>query len=254
MRIRSTVTYAVTGLLLGLGAPCGWLLWRMLSGEVDLSARSELQGNAALYSYLLVGTCLVLALAGATAGRLADRLLQANRQLRDLASTDALTGIKNAGYFRECLAVECARVERSAQPLSLVMADLDHFKALNDQFGHAEGDRALIHAAKLISSAVRTGDIVCRVGGEEFAVICTSCDLEEAMRVGERIRQLLDTLPLELGGEMVRVTTSVGVAAYQKGQSWRALFESADSALYRAKHKGRNRVEGSLDDQVPGAA
>lgn len=157
-------------------------------------------------------------------GRLVSRL-------EGLARTDGLTGIANRRTFDEVLATEVARAARAQVPLSLVMLDLDHFKAFNDARGHQAGDQLLIEAAAAWGRELRTADLLCRYGGEEFAVILPDCALPPGVRVADRLRRVTP------GGQ----TTSAGVATWRDGESAADLVARADAALYQAKGEGRNR-------------
>jgi diguanylate cyclase (GGDEF)-like protein len=243
MKHRRAAFYTGTGMALATGAPLGWLVRRASIGALAGGTfLTELQAHAELYGYLFGGTAVVLGIAGAIAGALADKLVDANARLRMQATTDELTGLKNARYFHEWLSVECARADRAGRPLTLIMGDLDHFKRLNDRRGHAVGDKALAHAARLLAAGVRAGDIACRVGGEEFAIICPDCEPTEAMRVAERIRAALESTPLLTDTTSEAVTASFGVAAYVPATGPGFFFQAADAALYAAKGAGRNRV------------
>lgn len=250
MRHPRLVLYGASGLLLALGAPAGWLLLCLLRGELSgVTPGQALSAQRLLYGYLTVGTGLAFGLFGALLGRLSDRLMEANQQLRELSITDGLTALKNARYFREALQQACDFADRSGTPLTLVMVDLDHFKRVNDEFGHAIGDRVLAHAARAILANVRSSDIACRVGGEEFAIICPDSAPEAAGNVAERIRACLQATPVsEAGGRPV--TASFGLALRGARLTPDALFRRADAALYDAKQQGRNRVCLSLEEKA----
>jgi diguanylate cyclase (GGDEF)-like protein len=213
------------------------------------SAAEEIQAHLVLYVYLLGGTCCSMALSGALAGALADRLHWAVWRLESLAMTDALTELGNRRRFHEDLSVECARADRHERPVALVMVDLDHFKRINDQYGHVAGDHALAHAARTIESAVRQGDTVYRIGGEEFAVLCPGCEIMEAAGVAERIRDSLAHSPFMVAPYAETVTASLGVAVYAPGCGAESVVTRADKALYTAKENGRNRVAVAGDSQ-----
>jgi diguanylate cyclase (GGDEF)-like protein len=243
--------YAAWSAILALGAPLGWMAIRSLSHEWGRhSVWQEVSSHWQLYSYLLFATVVVFAAFGAWVGRLADRLIEANLALEDLVATDVTTSLRNARYFRDRLRTECARANRERTPLSLIVADLDFFKQVNDRYGHAVGDEVLAHAARTIASSIREGDVACRIGGEEFAILCPGAGVEEGRRVAERIRAHVQSHPFLSIPTSVAVTVSVGVAGFEFGQSASALFRAADSALYTAKAKGRNRVE----EPIPGSS
>jgi two-component system cell cycle response regulator len=159
---------------------------------------------------------------------------------------DGLTGIWNRAYFNQRIGEECFAADRYGRKVSLVMIDLDHFKALNDSHGHPFGDAVLQAIGELLNTALRATDAPCRFGGEEFAMILTETDLEGARISAERARAQIAQLPFQVGGRHIQVTASLGVACsslFAKGTlSILGLVTAADDALYAAKHEGRNRV------------
>ncbi|HEX2093229.1 MAG TPA: sensor domain-containing diguanylate cyclase [Longimicrobiaceae bacterium] len=164
-------------------------------------------------------------------------------RLRAQATIDPLTGCQNRRGFDELLAVELARARRYKRPLSLVLLDVDHFKLINDDFGHEAGDHALQRIGRTVRHAFRTTDLACRYGGEEFAVLFPETPRQESVRLAERLRTVIESLaPSE---EVPRsLTASFGVSAYpDDGSTAVELLRAADRALYRAKTLGRNRVE-----------
>ncbi|GLX79376.1 diguanylate cyclase [Thalassotalea insulae] len=169
-----------------------------------------------------------------------------NKALEDLAKAnkiDGLTQIFNRKHWEECLAKEFARARRYQHGLALIMFDLDHFKLLNDTYGHQCGDMVLIETAKLIQSLLRICDQFGRYGGEEFAVILPETDLIGAIDVAERIRTSLEKLTIEYQGEQIDFSASVGVAMMTaEDQRYEDLISNADIALYQAKSSGRNKV------------
>ncbi|MDQ3169554.1 MAG: GGDEF domain-containing protein [Acidobacteriota bacterium] len=170
-----------------------------------------------------------------------QQLEEANRRLEDLSFLDGLTEVANRRQFEQILDLEWRRAVRSGSPLSLILADIDHFKAFNDGYGHQAGDRCLRDVATLLDSIVqRAGDQVARYGGEEFAAMLPETDAEGAEKIAERMRRAVESL--ETGGG--RVTVSIGVATTVAGEtrSAESLVGAADAALYDAKHAGRNTV------------
>jgi diguanylate cyclase (GGDEF)-like protein len=157
---------------------------------------------------------------------------------------DGLTGLYNRRYFNERLETEMKRSQREETPLSLLILDVDHFKRVNDTHGHPTGDLVLQKVAEIAGREVRNMDILCRYGGEEFAVILPSCPQGEALQVAERVRKRIEVTPAGPGGPPVQVTVSAGVATFpQPFSSLTGLMKAADEALYSAKTRGRNRVE-----------
>ena len=170
------------------------------------------------------------------------QLEEANRRLEELSFVDSLTEIGNRRQFERILDLEWRRAVRSGSPISLILADIDHFKRFNDTHGHQIGDRCLRDVATLLDSIVqRAGDQVARYGGEEFAAILPDTDAEGAASIAERMRQAVEGLETDGG----RVTVSFGVATViaKDHSSADALIAAADSALYDAKREGRNRVK-----------
>ncbi|MGB8700688.1 MAG: diguanylate cyclase [Thermosynechococcaceae cyanobacterium] len=175
---------------------------------------------------------------------MANKLEQSQRELTEMATIDGLTGVFNRREFNRRLKVELERSRREGHSVSLLMVDIDHFKKLNDTYGHQSGDDALRYVSKLLKREVRPGDQPARYGGEEFAVILPYADSNDVFIVAERIRILLaaQDIPIQ-DNQRVRVTASLGGATFPSdAQSEETLMAAADEALYRAKHGGRNRV------------
>jgi diguanylate cyclase (GGDEF)-like protein len=167
-------------------------------------------------------------------------LHRANRRLALLAAFDGLTGLLNRRNFLRALGAELVRADRGGDPMSLIIADLDHFKQVNDRHGHLTGDDVLAAVARDISQSVRPYDVACRIGGEEFAVILPRTSATEARDVAERIRTLVG---LTDHGDLPEVTISLGVATFpDDGTTIRTLVSRADDAMYAAKDAGRNAV------------
>ncbi|MFT3915007.1 MAG: sensor domain-containing diguanylate cyclase [Anaeromyxobacteraceae bacterium] len=168
-------------------------------------------------------------------------------RLRELATTDPLTGALNRRQLYELAEEEVRRAERYWRPLCFAMLDLDHFKLVNDRFGHAVGDDALKAVAGAIRRSLRATDRLARHGGEEFVVMLPETPLATARGALERIRASVEGLRFEARGEPVRITVSAGVVAWRSGESVDAVLDRADAALYEAKRTGRNRVVASGD-------
>jgi diguanylate cyclase (GGDEF)-like protein len=160
------------------------------------------------------------------------------------ALVDGLTGIANRRQCEEALTSEISRAERLGAPMTLVLADLDDFKAVNDLHGHTVGDDVLREFASVLKATVRDSDLAGRWGGEEFMLLLPGTDAAGAANLADRVRAgLAERSFLGRNGEVVTVTCSFGVAQHQAGNHERELFASADRALYRAKREGKNRVE-----------
>jgi two-component system, cell cycle response regulator len=166
------------------------------------------------------------------------------RQMYESALRDDLTKAWNKKYFTDRLESEFAHATRMRGPLTLVVFDLDHFKQVNDTYGHPAGDYVLSEMANVVSTLIRMEDVFARIGGEEFAVICRNTELEQGQAVAERIRSTVGSHIFRTEGKTIPVTTSAGVAAVPDGRllDAQSLIAAADQALYKAKHEGRNRV------------
>jgi diguanylate cyclase (GGDEF)-like protein len=171
-----------------------------------------------------------------------EELQRANEVLEQLSITDGLTKLHNHRYFQESLTREIKRVSRSADPLTILLADIDDFKGLNDRYGHAEGDAVLMRIARVLNESVRESDILARYGGEEFVVLATGTDLEGALFLAEKVRTAVAETDFVLQGsvEPLHVTISIGVAEFAGDR--KRFFHAADRALYRAKAAGKNCV------------
>jgi diguanylate cyclase (GGDEF)-like protein len=169
------------------------------------------------------------------------------------ARSDALTGALNRLGLEEAWAREASRTERAGEPLSLVVLDLDDFKRLNDERGHAAGDRALVLLADLARAVLRSGDGVARLGGEEFALLLSGVDAARAACVASRLAQALAGGSAGLGGPAGRLTFSAGVAVREPGERLPRAIERADRALYAAKRLGKDRIL-AAEPTVPVAA
>jgi diguanylate cyclase (GGDEF)-like protein len=161
------------------------------------------------------------------------------REARQLADLDALTGLHNRRFFHETLARECARAHRYERNLSLIVFDLDDFKDVNDRIGHLAGDAVLAEAAERVRDVVRTADVACRVGGDEFAIILPESSIVDADQLYRRIQNAISSRPLGQGGKLF---LSAGVAELRAEDDPVSLFQRADDALYRAKEAGKGRV------------
>ncbi|WP_445679513.1 sensor domain-containing diguanylate cyclase [Radicibacter daui] len=179
------------------------------------------------------------------------RMLRAAREeLALLASTDDLTGVANRREFMKRLAAEVGRYERYGSRMAVLVLDIDHFKQINDALGHRAGDEVLKDVARATAGQLRTGDLLGRIGGEEFAVMLVEADIGGALRVAERIRSAVAALPpIVLAADLPprQITVSIGVAAArERSEGPDLLLARADSSLYEAKHAGRNRVAGGV--------
>lgn len=219
-----SLAYSVSALLV---VPLGWGLGHRFSGPAV---------NSVVQFYLV--NLVYLALIGFYA-----RYQQEHARLKRLAHSDPLTGLANRRRAEELVALELARVARYPQPFSVLVLDLDHFKQINDQYGHAVGDQVLREVGLRFSKAVRETDVLARWGGEEFLVFAPNTDGSQARGLAERLVQALASEPL---GGSLQVTTSVGIATSKPGDTVEELVSRADRAMYEAKAQGRNRIVAQL--------
>lgn len=221
------------GALCSLGAPSGWFLIRALGGA-DL--QTEIFDHWVLYNYLLFGTMAVFVLFGGFVG---------NKEMliTEMAVKDPLTKIYNLRYFVERTNEELERSRRYGLDLGLIYFDLDHFKRVNDTYGHPAGDKVLIGVTETVRSAIRGSDIFARTGGEEFSILLPNTSLENSVANAERIRQSIEKLETRLDDDTsIKVTVSIGVAKWIDGEKASQFLQRADQNLYKAKESGRNRV------------
>jgi diguanylate cyclase (GGDEF)-like protein len=227
--------YALAGAALSLGEPIGLLIVRELSGTGPVMV--ELWQERATYAYVFVTMAIVLSVVGYAVGRTADRLAM-------LSQTDSLTGLRNRRAFQHQLVQELRRAERYGAPMSLLVADLDGLKQINDQHGHAAGDDAIRSVASAITSTLRTSDLGARWGGDEFAMVLPNTDPAAARHSAER---LFARLSIASNGAGRAVTVSVGIATFEPARARSTTAEQlealADRALYAAKAAGRNQIQ-----------
>ncbi|MEO9061137.1 MAG: diguanylate cyclase [Nitrosospira sp.] len=178
----------------------------------------------------------------ATRLHVAERILALHKTLHLQATHDFLTGLWNRGAIMDNLQKELVRAERWRTPISVIMVDLDHFKQVNDTYGHSTGDALLCEAASRICALLRPSDRAGRYGGEEFLIIIPNCARDDALNLAERIRRSISEKPVDIESESIFMTISLGVATHG-GEDAATLIGVADKALYRAKKAGRNRVE-----------
>lgn len=189
--------------------------------------------------YLRVGNCIFRFLAGGNVEA------EYHEEIYRLTIIDALTQAHNRRALLEFLDRELVRSQRHGRPVALILLDIDHFKSINDQFGHLAGDFALRELAQLIRSVVRREDLFARYGGEEFALVLVETGLPQAAEVAERIRRTIEGHVFRYEDSEFRLTVSIGVAATPGGEELTTteMIRRADEKLYQAKHSGRNRVQ-----------
>lgn len=234
--IANTRGYAlplVLGLLLyylGLYALCGHL-----GPLTPLPERSVKIINA-------IHICLIFGMSAALARFYRRTILIAEARLLRQATLDPLTGLNNRSHFEALAANALARSQRTGEPVAVMLCDIDHFKQVNDRYGHAVGDQALLHVARVLSANLRECDVLARWGGEEFLALMPAQAPDAAMAAAERIRAVLQAQPLDVEGNPTPLTLSFGVAQVHGSADLQAATARADQALYASKRTGRNRV------------
>jgi diguanylate cyclase (GGDEF)-like protein len=221
-------------------APVPGTPWSLLTAAPSGALFVTVDGASHWVPWLMLGGLTLLT---AVAVGLTLRLVEGRRKLMQLARTDPMSGLLTRRYISEQLDVLLADADRYDMPVSVLMIDIDHFKHINDTYGHRAGDRAIKHVADRLAASLRSGDVIGRWGGEEFLAVLPHTRLAEATGVAERLCGLLAASPIEIGGngELVVIQTSVGVAQHT-AELIDALIHRADLALYEAKTAGRNTV------------
>jgi diguanylate cyclase (GGDEF)-like protein len=227
------------------------MIFSMVRG-LAVSARSVPLEAAALER--LVVANMVISIVCATGILLSFLWMTAERLQRDLeiqARLDGLTGLLNRRALEQEFVREAERSDRSEEPLSLLLLDLDHFKFVNDLYGHHAGDLMLCEVARIMQQTLRRVDLLARIGGEEFVALLPQTGKLEVERIAERLRHEIQVSQVDFGRSQLSVTASIGVASRQGNQDgWESLLQRADAAMYRAKNAGRNRVESVAVESV----
>lgn len=210
--------------------------WLLITANADVTDNRLVLANWILLEsmvfYLLLSICTMMLVIEYFSAKLIAQ-----------AETDPLTLVFNRHAFMTLLDKARSRCDRRDLPLSIMMVDLDHFKFINDSWGHQAGDKVLKQFANLAGATLRNEDVIGRMGGEEFCVILTATNLSEAHEIGERLRQACETETVVVEETRIRFTISVGIAQVKANETLESAIGRADQAMYRAKHVGRNRVE-----------
>jgi len=227
-----------------LAACVGLLLLPAIAPDISSAGNSD-----TLFFLLLIGGLVVMATA--IRQRYLEQiqqqtqlLIDSEARLRELAIRDPLTGLFNRRYLEEMLAIEMIRAQRKNYQIGIIMADIDHFKQFNDVHGHAAGDMVLVQIANLLRTLVRSSDVTCRYGGEEFIIILPEASMDITRLRADLMRESAGKLRIQYEGQTLKaVTLSLGVAIFpDHGSTMDVFLAAADTALYRAKRSGRNRV------------
>lgn len=237
---RESLWRATVGFILSTGAPLGWVAWQWLAHGVH--PMDVWCTQTEVLTYMQVSTGLVFTAFGFFLGRAEDRLTTLNRELAIQSFTDALTGLPNRRAFMTQLATTMAHARRTSEPLALVIVDIDHFKHVNDRYGHLTGDEVLKFVARALQVNLRSGDFAARIGGEEFALVLPDARLDDAEQAAVRLLEEIRQGAFVYQNASMHVTVSAGVAELNDGDSVEAFLGRADRALYLAKASGRNRV------------
>ena len=234
-------------------ATVGWLALVSLTAAALWSVRLLLltkliplddPSNLALATASLAIAHLLVTVA-ATFALLAVEVRNMEQELRGQARRDALTGLPNRWAVAERFEQEVARAARQRIPFGLLLLDIDHFKRINDQHGHLAGDAMLRCIAATLAASKRSEDLLARVGGEEFLLLCVGADAASAQALGDRLRTEVQAFGFDFEGQRLSLTISGGFALCpDDGVDWETLYGTADQRLYLAKHRGRNQIRG----------
>ena len=210
--------------------------WHLMVEQRDVGEGGRVLHTLLLNLAISAGVCvIVLAIASITVGGY-------QRRLEQMATTDKLTGLANRQAFEAMVTHDLAVAGRAGQPVSGLLFDIDHFKAINDRYGHLAGDQVLRAFAAQLRARLRDSDLLCRWGGEEFIAMLPGAPLAEAQRIAEEVRRTLGLAPIRADGHDIPVTVSIGAAQARPGEGEEALVRRLDEALYAAKNDGRDRV------------
>lgn len=240
----------------GVGLLCGWRSWRQQNiGDAIIAIAAAMMAiGMPVAIYYFVGEAdrthaqtiafgvYSTTYALVTIGFLASVLIEYQQHLSHLATEDPLTRLLNRRGLEDALQVSLAHAARHELPTSAIMVDIDHFKRVNDHFGHEVGDHVIRHISQVIARICRSSDVVARNGGEEFLLVLPDTDLDSARVLAERLREAIGQRPLLVDNQRIAVTISLGVASVTGSVNLDQLSSEADRALYLAKHGGRNRV------------
>ncbi|MCG3205155.1 MAG: hypothetical protein KCHDKBKB_01873 [Elusimicrobia bacterium] len=244
--------FSIGGILAGLMVPFSWFLWRAFSSRHEwwmAFLKKEMSHHHEIYICTGLFSVMIFSIVGYLLGKKNDDLRlesknveDSNRTLNHLATTDGLTGLFNARYMNDRMNIE---IEGSRiSPLTCLLVDVDHFKRINDGYGHPFGDEVLVRVAQIMKQSARRIDPVGRMGGEEFLVLLPGAPCRRAQEIAQKIRRDVSNEPFLFEGKPVHVTVSVGLATCPSiGISNQSeLLHAVDEALYSAKRSGRNRV------------
>jgi diguanylate cyclase (GGDEF)-like protein len=246
--MKKTILYTLIGFLLTLWSPFStlFLLWYSPHAALEITGYIDgaLRNHLLFFVSTLAATSLFFPIYGYFLGRRTDILTLKNRRLTRQVLTDPLTGLGNHRFLHDQFKIEFRKHRASRRPISCLMMDLDHFKRINDTWGHPYGDYILERFAAILKKCIRTGDMASRYGGDEFQVILPNCDQDEVKVVAERIRRETKRRIFTRRKKRVRLSVSLGaMTSYESsGFNYRQFIALSDRALYDAKRGGRNQV------------
>ena len=245
-RRRNIIDFAIIGLMTFQAAD--FLVRPTMTLLFEQSIPAEAYRDSIYYS--LIGLVLGVKSISTAMILIGATIAEWTTAFRESSERDALSGLRNRGAFEESMRKLIPRAQKEGRPLSLVVADIDHFKKVNDIWGHQAGDQAISGIGKLIAQTIRGCDTAGRIGGEEFCIGVWNCPNDPAHRLADRIRLAFERLEHSGLSDDIRLTASFGVATAQDGETYEDLFARADAALYKAKSNGRNRVENAEERRL----
>jgi len=246
LALLNTALFAVAAAIVAYGLYVSMLHWETFTMKTGGSLAYGEKIMLFAMGSMLGGIVFSLAVVSPVMKRSKQERFQMDRRAESLqkqATTDPLTGMHNRRYFEEALKGYLSEFNKLGATLGLLILDLDHFKNVNDNYGHDVGDMVLKEVALRMRAICREHDVVARLGGEEFALITPYANRDQLLGVAERYREMVEALSIRSGNVIIRPTVSIGVATNEDGcDSVNDLFKAADNKLYQAKNSGRNRV------------
>lgn len=249
---RAEIYFFLMLVMLGLGGASSWAAWSVLGGTLEGGIPSAekfafmgmvLAGLAGTMGLLLIFPLLSSGVRErGKLQKMTESLSVRSQNLEQAAVTDGLTGMHNRRYFDDAMTEYLTAFRRIDKPIGMAILDLDHFKKVNDTWGHDAGDEVLRQVALCLQEFTRYHDVVARLGGEEFAILSPNITERQLFNLADRIRQAVGALNIDVGSTTLKVTMSAGLAIWNGAESGEELYRRADKQLYEAKRQGRNRV------------
>lgn len=249
---RAEIYFFLMLVMLGLGGASAWAAWSALGGTLEGGAPTAekfafmgmvLTGLSGTLGLLLIFPLLSSGVRErGKLQKMTESLSVRSQTLEQAAVTDGLTGMHNRRYFDDAMTEYLTAFRRIDKPIGMAILDLDHFKKVNDTWGHDAGDEVLRQVALCLQEFTRYHDVVARLGGEEFAILSPNITERQLYNLADRIREAVSTLNIDVGSTTLKVTMSAGLAIWNGAESGEELYRRADKQLYEAKRQGRNRV------------